>query len=572
MKKTLSMMLLKKISFAFVVTLFVILLTFVNQFASQAATGSNLIINGSFTATIESGAHPANWTADYWGNLSANLSLNDFGYDDASSVHISVTDYNDGDAKWIPDTVNVVAGESYVYSDVSKSDTTTHIWARYTLANGTNQYQWLKAVSASSVWQTNNVTMVAPVSSTAVSVFHVLNSNGSADIDNASLMQVTACPKTIESGVFNGSFEQNCVDGSQPDYWKTQLYGTINAQFNYAPSGVVGNRSVGITVLNTSGGEASWVSDAIPVAAQTVYQLRARVQSTASASYAYVEYHLSDGSISYAGLTSFPPTGASWSNYTDSFSTPVGTQAIRLYFALASTGNFSLDDVQMAQVDPSAKVLPKGVVTIAFDDGLASSYNNALPILKKAGYTATWYLNGSTIGTSGYMTKGQVKQLVNSNQEIGSHSYQHLDMVSLTSDEQVYQITTNKQFLEQLTGKSITSFATPYGSYNSQVLSNIMTYHQTQRDTSGAMNMPYSYNQSMIHGKDVTQSFTTADIKSLLQATQDQKGWLVLVYHGISSTGDEYTISKATFQQQIKLLKNYDIVVQNITATANQLK
>jgi len=71
--------------------------------------------------------------------------------------------------------------------------------------------------------------------------------------------------------------------------------------------------------------------------------------------------------------------------------------------------------------------LPKGMVTFTFDDGIASNYEYALPILKSRGQLATAGIVVSRMlsGNNDYMSVEQVRELAANGWEIASHSLTH---------------------------------------------------------------------------------------------------------------------------------------------------
>ncbi|HMM37624.1 MULTISPECIES: polysaccharide deacetylase family protein [Desulfovibrio] len=70
----------------------------------------------------------------------------------------------------------------------------------------------------------------------------------------------------------------------------------------------------------------------------------------------------------------------------------------------------------------------QGMVTLVFDDGLASVYDNALPILEKNGLPAVTALIAENVRWphGGYMTKEQALDLQKRGWEIASHSIHHI--------------------------------------------------------------------------------------------------------------------------------------------------
>ncbi|MFZ5426854.1 MAG: polysaccharide deacetylase family protein [Thermodesulfobacteriota bacterium] len=71
--------------------------------------------------------------------------------------------------------------------------------------------------------------------------------------------------------------------------------------------------------------------------------------------------------------------------------------------------------------------LPRGMVTFTFDDGIASNYQYALPILKSRGHLATAGIVVTRMlsGNNDYMTVDQVRELAANGWEIASHSLTH---------------------------------------------------------------------------------------------------------------------------------------------------
>lgn len=64
-------------------------------------------------------------------------------------------------------------------------------------------------------------------------------------------------------------------------------------------------------------------------------------------------------------------------------------------------------------------------VVFTFDDGGASFYTKAAPILEKYGFRGVFFISTKYIGTSGFLTEGQIKELAERGHIIGSHSHTH---------------------------------------------------------------------------------------------------------------------------------------------------
>jgi peptidoglycan/xylan/chitin deacetylase (PgdA/CDA1 family) len=123
---------------------------------------------------------------------------------------------------------------------------------------------------------------------------------------------------------------------------------------------------------------------------------------------------------------------------------------------------------------------PSKPIAITFDDGFSDQLK-ALDILKKYSFKSTFYIivGGKTsdycIGAEkhnngcgdSYLNWDEIKKLSDSGLvEIGSHTIDHLQLSSLDANSQKFQIFESKKILEQKLGKTINSFAYPYGKFN----------------------------------------------------------------------------------------------------------
>ena len=113
--------------------------------------------------------------------------------------------------------------------------------------------------------------------------------------------------------------------------------------------------------------------------------------------------------------------------------------------------------------------LPPRPVIITFDDGDTSVYTTAFPVMQKYGLTGVVYIVGNYMGTDGYMSADQIKELVAAGWEVGSHSRSHRDLSRLDPEVQRMEIVEARKVLQEATGDPVLSFAYPFGIMNSAV-------------------------------------------------------------------------------------------------------
>ena len=114
--------------------------------------------------------------------------------------------------------------------------------------------------------------------------------------------------------------------------------------------------------------------------------------------------------------------------------------------------------------------LPAKPFVITFDDGYVDNFTNAFPILAKHGFTATVFMITNYIDGEGFMTRGQLKELVANGWEIESHTTSHPYLTKVDPITVLSELNLSKELLEKELGKPVKFFAYPYGDLNSNVV------------------------------------------------------------------------------------------------------
>jgi peptidoglycan/xylan/chitin deacetylase (PgdA/CDA1 family) len=107
-------------------------------------------------------------------------------------------------------------------------------------------------------------------------------------------------------------------------------------------------------------------------------------------------------------------------------------------------------------------------VAITFDDGAETDLIAAGPVLKEAGFQATFYVTVGFLGKRGYMSASQVRALSSQGFEIGCHSMTHAYLSDLDSRGLRREVVEAKQELEQLLSLPIAHFSCPGGRCNAR--------------------------------------------------------------------------------------------------------
>lgn len=107
---------------------------------------------------------------------------------------------------------------------------------------------------------------------------------------------------------------------------------------------------------------------------------------------------------------------------------------------------------------------------VTFDDGYADTYTDALPVLERFGFTATWYIITDRIGKESYLSWDQVRDLVRRGMIVGSHTMSHPDLTSISGSAITGEVQGSKEKLIQELSTDIDAFCYPYGRYGTSTV------------------------------------------------------------------------------------------------------
>jgi peptidoglycan/xylan/chitin deacetylase (PgdA/CDA1 family) len=115
-------------------------------------------------------------------------------------------------------------------------------------------------------------------------------------------------------------------------------------------------------------------------------------------------------------------------------------------------------------------------IVITFDGGYASHYVNALPVLKRLGWTAVENLQASGLSpTDGGLSDSQVHGLLSSGWEVDLEGSSQPDLTTMDASQATSQVTADRQTLHGRYNVPVNWFAYPSGRYNASVTGAVRT-------------------------------------------------------------------------------------------------
>jgi len=107
---------------------------------------------------------------------------------------------------------------------------------------------------------------------------------------------------------------------------------------------------------------------------------------------------------------------------------------------------------------------------LTFDDGNASDAEIALPALRRAGLTASFFVVADRIGKRGSLTAGQLRELSQAGMTIGNHGLRHRSWRSLDERALEEELGEARATIAEASGRAVDEASCPFGEYDRRVL------------------------------------------------------------------------------------------------------
>lgn len=387
-------------------------------------------------------------------------------------------------------------------------------------------------------------------------------------------VQVTVANATTDGTnmVPNSGLETASTQNTKlPVSWASSAWGTNTPLFTYTSGTNVhsGQKAVKTQLTSYTDGDAKWYFTPQTVDETKLYTFSDWYKASTE-SYVIADFTMADGTDQFVTLGTLK--SSAWAKFEQQFSVPKGAKTVTVFHMIKSVGWVITDDYNMSSYTPVG--FNRALVSLTFDDAWASVYTNGLPVLQKYGFHSTQYLLTGNTSDPNYMTQAMMLSLKNAGEEIASHTVDHQDLVTLTSAQQKAELSDSKTSLQSWTGATVTDFASPYGSTDQNVMTNIKKYYSSHRGVVSGFNSKNYFNIYDIKVQDVTSSTSLEQIQAWVGQAANTKTWLVLVYHQVSDdpAAGDYNTTPAQLDAQFNAIKNSGVTVETVAQALAELK
>ncbi|MBI2113126.1 MAG: polysaccharide deacetylase family protein [Candidatus Wildermuthbacteria bacterium] len=520
------------------------------------AENENLILNPELEIQGSSG-NPQDWYKGRWGDNTASFYYPVPGLDGTYASSVAFAANTKGDAKWAFKDVPVIPGKEYEFSNWYKADVPTFITLQYQKQDGSFAYQDISFPQPTEEFANIQARFIVPPDVQSVTVFHLINQSGTLTVDNYSLKEIEI-PEAPDNVIKNPSFEWQ-ASSSMPQEWFKGRWGVNTALFTYPVSGHTGQKAAKVEMSQYVSGDAKWYFLEIPVSEKTYFAFSDFYRSDVK-TYVTVQFKHTNGSYSYQDLGALAPS-EQWQEFSMPFSTPNNAASFTVFHVIKGVGFLEVDDFTLAKVPQNPMKFAQGLVSLNFDDGSKSAYQNAIPILNQAGFKSDQFIVSAYTGQAfpAYANTQEMLAMQEQGHVIGAHTRTHADLTKLSPDEARAEIEGSRNDLLSMGADPVSSFAYPFGSYNE-------TVKQIVKDAGfiAGRSSDGGYNEKTqdifaLKRQPMTNTTTLLQAKGYIDKALADFTWVILLFHEVSTTNNTYSITPSLFQEIVDYLKQKDV-------------
>jgi peptidoglycan/xylan/chitin deacetylase (PgdA/CDA1 family) len=501
------------------------------------------------------------------------------GYVGGSAWSFTVKDYTLGSVALVSPKVTLSKDTAYLFKGFYKSTTNFDLLVRYYYQDGSSRLNFVKTYqNEGGVWTTDSLAFNSGKDIVAASFEYSLAANGQLQLDDTYLeakpsgAYITPTPASTKNVIPNGNM--STVGEDAPVDWSPFALGKNTPSFSYKHES--NDKYLQVAVRDYQNGEAKWQYKPQIVHGNQLFSFAAEYRSDVPAD-VVAEFTLADGKRQFETVGTVHPA-QEWTRQTLQLETPATAKTMFVSLILHGNGTLDTDNYSLQDISrPGQAQFERPMVSITFDDGWRSAYQQGAAVLDEFNYKSTYYINPSVVDTDNFFTSMQIEDLRRRGFELAAHGYNHLDMTTLDDNQLKFQTEGARRYIVQKTNKSDINYASPYGKSDAEVQWYARNNYRSIRGTDSGFNTRQNFDPYNLRVLYIGNKTPLSEIQRAIEQAKADKAWLILTYHRIeepnAKTGDSNVIVRPEmFRKQLKTIQDSGLMVKTVADALDELE
>lgn len=219
---------------------------------------------------------------------------------------------------------------------------------------------------------------------------------------------------------------------------------------------------------------------------------------------------------------------------------------------------------------------PHPIVSFTFDDAPVSAFEHGADILAKHGFGGTFYIslslmNGPEADTR--FTSTHLRKALARNNELGCHTYGHIDLAQTKTQEGIADIKRNQETLHKLLpGLEFKNFSYPFGAQTRLIKKFASEHFRTARGIEEGLNVGTTDACNLKTVKLYESKHTLDYISQKISEAQKSNAWLIFYTHDVTDKYSVWGCSPAYFEAVVQECAQRGITVSTINEALNLIE
>jgi len=218
--------------------------------------------------------------------------------------------------------------------------------------------------------------------------------------------------------------------------------------------------------------------------------------------------------------------------------------------------------------EKKALELGEAMISFSFDDAPDSAFSEGRAILKKYGYTGTYYLSlglhEQDILKQGLIDSALLEEVIAEGGELACHTYTHIHFYTANRKEVKEELERNQQKMEELIpGYRFSNFSYPYGEQtipSKQLVSE--RFRSARSVKSGINSNPVDLNN--LKAQELGRDLGFEKVIHLIEQARARKAWLIFYTHDVREDCSPWGCTPGFFSAVVKYCYDRNIRVVTV--------